>query len=333
MKFSKLFYVKLLMSLLVMGFVGFEIYKSLKDDQSKGSSVQYFKNQLQDVSAITIKAGRQQISFHLQGKKWIIEQPFKAEADSQMLNGILVQIQNSRTELIPSTHDINSEILATFGLDDPLAELKFTNHNQQIQSLSLSANKAYRGDSYLYLRDTKAKKQGILVSDYNWMELILKNVSAFLKQSDFIAISPEPLNRVEIDFVFLKRTSNNPQNVFPKIVYSKINNLWTISLGEPWDAASVNSLIKSVNTLKLSHYEEDPFILKKPNPIKKYMLISFKDQNDKLQELVFYDKFKSCDFEGKTSECQLLTFSSLPLPFWVDKALLKSLVEQDYLKK
>lgn len=353
MKNKFLNYILFAVSLAFVAFVAFEVFKSFEDTKNVNAGPQFLQSKLSSVEGLEIRAGRQTTKLISENSKWFLDLPTRPEADSALLTTILQDIAKSKTESLPL--DEASDTLPKYGLDDPLAEVIFHQSGGHKIKLSLSPNKAFNEDHYLKAVETASNQSFILVSDYNWLDLVLRKPSSFLKRQNVVNLKSEDLSKVDVKYTFLNSMKRKPKNVFEQITFSKNgsgvksevkqndNNLWTVdfkpqsedsspSSMKKIDPASVSTLLRMLESLKINTYEEDPFVLKKPSVARKYLQLEFYDKNNKPQSLIFFDKFKSCDVEGHNEECQLLTYSDSVFPFWVDKSELKSLVEQKYLK-
>jgi hypothetical protein len=286
----------------IIGIGGYEVYKSYKINNSPSPERYFLKSHLTQIKQFEIIAGRQITKLILKDSNWYLELNDKILADTKLVNSLIKDIQDSITEQIPS--EIDEKALADYGLDDPLAFVKFTNEQGQSVTLSLSPDKAYNGDFYLKYEDGLASKAKVLVSNYSWLDLLLRNSSSFLSLTKVIDYSSNELQRVKVDYLFLMQQKQKANNVYSEIEYLKNDGIWSVRPTKGQDPATVAS---------------------------KYLQMEFASIEDKTDTLIFYNKFKSCDVEGIKSECQLLSLSSLVFPFWVEKSKLKFLVEQDYL--
>ena len=314
----------------IIGLGGFEVYKSQNSNNNPNPQGRFLQKPLAKIKQFEIIAGRQITQLIFEDSNWFLELNSKVLADTKLINSILQDMQDSTTEKIPTTAD--PQTLASYGLDDPLASVKFTKELDQTMTLSLSPDKAYNGDFYLKYEDQSAGDVQILVSNYNWLDLLLRNPSSFLRKDGVINYAAKDLQKVQVDYLFLKQHGQKALNVLSEIDYTKIDDVWSIRPSKGNDPATINTILQSLKDLKIQSYEEDPFVLKKPKEPGKYLQMHFKFIAGQSDELVFYDKYKDCEVEGQKSECQLLTLSSLAFPFWVEKSKLKFLVEQDYLK-
>lgn len=328
MKLNFSLIIKLFLSFCFVGYVGFEIYKTLKEDPALEK--QFFINKTKEVDGLQINAGTNTIKLKRVENQWWIEKPLKAKANSEFINQWLENLEQSDAEKLPEDSEYID--LAKYGLHDPLASIYFFNQDQNIFYLNLSATKTYDGKSYLTFNDLITQNI-VLISGLKWLDFILKKPIDFLSTKDVIPYTDKQLIQIRFKNVAGELDAQKDTNLrVRRGVFQKNNKLWEFE-NKSIDGARGLALLSRLKSMAIYGYESNSPILdkvKKSNPV---FEVDFLLENKTEDKMIIYDYLKPCQVDEPKKECQFVTLKSAPYPFWVEPEDLKPILRNDFLKK
>ncbi len=324
MKKEVWFFLKAIFVVGLSSAILYEVYNSL--GPSNKATEGYFKKNLTEVEAIKIEAGRSVNLVKNTRSKWFVKDPLLEEANTDLIESYLESIQNSKTEVISNKKNLN--LAKKYGLNDPLAKISFTTKSKKSFNLSLSSIKAFNRNYYLSIQDSNQDKVLYVVSDFDWVNFILKRPVDFLKTKEVLKFEARFLKKIDLHYSqpLIKDTKTA---FFKKFFYIKNKNLWRLSLGPKFDSASVNRLLDLLKEAEVSSYEGDKLLAKKNK--NQILNVVFLGENGQKNTLKFYKTFKGCSGSSDTLDCQLATLATKDYPFWIERKSVLAVLNQSFL--
>lgn len=323
--------LKVGISLVFAGFVGFEIYKSVNEEATSGLKTRFFVSLVEDVTGIQLEAGTTQVHLKKGNTQWFIEQPIKEKANQELIEAWLESLKESSTEAIPS--DYEAEDLMKFGLHDPLAKVKFLKTDGKSFEVAISSTKTFNGQNYLSYSDEKVKDK-ILTSNFPWFEFILKKPIDFMNTLEVMAFEETKLQKVEFkNYSPLNETEENPYQSLTSGDFVKNKDLWVFKSKIEGDGAKLLSLLSLLKSVAVYGFEPDSVILKNNKDIKPVFEMDFSFVDNTKDKIAVYNYFRPCVTTDPKKNCQLAMMSSKSYPMWIEPQDMTTILNLSFLKK
>jgi hypothetical protein len=302
--------IKTLIIVMFLGFVTFEVYKSSTESESQSEPIGFFSTDLLDVTEIQIHAGTKHILLVKKNLDWKIEKPITEFADIDQINTWLQQVVNSKAEAVPAEY--KSRDWEKFGLSDPIGKIRFKIKNGTFIDLDVSAKKSF--NDQFYIKYTKNNISELLLSDFPWLDFIVKKPIDFVSSKDIFNYNTDDVVEVRLK---------------DRGVFSKSDGLWAFKGEQKIDPARVTGLLNDLKNLKIISLESNQIHIPKKDVFNLEVI-----SEDKTNEVIqAFDNIKDCKINGAIERCQLMRVASSSYPFWVQESKIKSIISSNYFKK
>jgi hypothetical protein len=143
----RLIYYAVVLLVLLGAYVGLRWHQAQKEAREQQAK-QVFDFKEAEISALTLKRGKQEIQLTRQGAAWEITKPLKAKADKLTVDNLVRALAGLKME-----RDLGPGDFKTFGLDQPQLVVSFTAKGKPYQ---LALGQAAPGSRGFYVRKDQA---------------------------------------------------------------------------------------------------------------------------------------------------------------------------------